>query len=198
MSNLLWTHGLQHTRLPCPSPSPGACSNSCPLSWWCHPTISLSVTSSLVPGVALTVPPKISVRFSHSVTSDCNPMDCSTPGFPIHHHLPEVAQTHVHWVSDAIPPSHSAAENQILHVSWQKKKKCKTEMTLYENSIKTLKWSTLKKKKNTSKKELLSFSSMDYATYLQGSDLAMTCFHDVYWEENAIIVPKGKERKSLT
>ena len=39
----LWPHGLQHTRPPCPSPSPGACSNSCPLSWWCHPTISSSV-----------------------------------------------------------------------------------------------------------------------------------------------------------
>ena len=36
-------HGLQHTRLPCPSPSPRACSNSCPLSRWCHPTISSSV-----------------------------------------------------------------------------------------------------------------------------------------------------------
>ena len=37
---LLWPYGLQHTRLPCPSPSPRACSNSCPLSRWCHPTIS--------------------------------------------------------------------------------------------------------------------------------------------------------------
>ena len=36
-------HGLQDSRLPCPSPSPGACSNSCPLSRWCHPTISSSV-----------------------------------------------------------------------------------------------------------------------------------------------------------
>ena len=36
----LWPHGLQHTRLPCPSPSPRACSISCPLSWSCHPTIS--------------------------------------------------------------------------------------------------------------------------------------------------------------
>ena len=43
MSNSLWPHGLQHARLPCPSPSPGACSNSCPLSRWCHPTISSSV-----------------------------------------------------------------------------------------------------------------------------------------------------------
>ena len=45
MSNSLWSHGLQHTRLPCPSLSPGVCSNSSPLSWWCHPTISTSVTS---------------------------------------------------------------------------------------------------------------------------------------------------------
>ena len=43
MSNSLLPHGLQHTRPPCPSPTPGACSNSCPLSRWCHPTISSSV-----------------------------------------------------------------------------------------------------------------------------------------------------------
>ena len=41
-SNSLWPHGLQHNRLPCPS-SPGAWSNSRPLCWWCHPTISSSV-----------------------------------------------------------------------------------------------------------------------------------------------------------
>ena len=39
----LWPHGLQPTRLPCPSPTPRACSNSCPSSQWCHPTISSSV-----------------------------------------------------------------------------------------------------------------------------------------------------------
>ena len=38
MSDSLWPHGLQHARLPCPSPSPRVCSNSCLLSWWCHPT----------------------------------------------------------------------------------------------------------------------------------------------------------------
>ena len=43
MSNSLWPHGLQHTRLPCPSPFSEVCSNSCPLSRWCHPTISSSV-----------------------------------------------------------------------------------------------------------------------------------------------------------
>ena len=50
-----------------------------------------------------------SVQFS-SVTQSCptlcNPMDCSTPGFPVHDQLPELTQTHVHQVSDAIQPSH--------------------------------------------------------------------------------------------
>ena len=39
----LWPHGLQHTRLTCPSPTPGVYSKSCPLSWWCDPAISSSV-----------------------------------------------------------------------------------------------------------------------------------------------------------
>ena len=43
MSNSLWPCGLQDTRPPCPSPTPGIYSNSCPLSWWCHSTISSSV-----------------------------------------------------------------------------------------------------------------------------------------------------------
>ena len=43
MSDSLRPHGLQHTRLPCPSPTPGVYSNSCPLCQWCHPTISSSV-----------------------------------------------------------------------------------------------------------------------------------------------------------
>ena len=44
MSCLLPPYGLQKSRLPCPSLFPGVCSNSCPLSWWCHSTISSSVT----------------------------------------------------------------------------------------------------------------------------------------------------------
>ena len=36
----------------------------------------------------------------------CDPMDCCTPGFPVHHQLPEFTQTHVHRISDAIQPSH--------------------------------------------------------------------------------------------
>ena len=43
MSDSLWPHELQHTRPPCPSPTPGVHSNSCPSSQWCHPAISSSV-----------------------------------------------------------------------------------------------------------------------------------------------------------
>ena len=43
VSDSLWPHGLLHARLPCPSSTHRACSNSCPSSWWCHPTISSSV-----------------------------------------------------------------------------------------------------------------------------------------------------------
>ena len=46
MSDSLWSRGLQHTRLPCPSPTPRACSNSCPSSQWCHPA---TMSSSVVP-----------------------------------------------------------------------------------------------------------------------------------------------------
>ena len=44
MSISFWFHGLKHARLPCPSLSPGVCSNSCLFSWWCHPAISATVT----------------------------------------------------------------------------------------------------------------------------------------------------------
>ena len=48
-----------------------------------------------------------SVQFSRSVLSDsCDPMDCSTPDFPVHHQIPELTQTHVHQGGDAIQPSH--------------------------------------------------------------------------------------------
>ena len=50
-----------------------------------------------------------SVQFNsvaQSCPTLCNPMDCSMPGFPVHHQLSELAQTHVHWIGDAIQPSH--------------------------------------------------------------------------------------------
>ena len=56
-----------------------------------------------------------SVQFSSVAQSHltlCDPMDCSTPGFPVHHQLPELAQIHVHQVGDAFQPSHP-----LLHTS---------------------------------------------------------------------------------
>ena len=47
-----------------------------------------------------------SVQFSCSVVSDCDPMNRSTPGLPVHHQLPEFTQTHIHLVGDASQPSH--------------------------------------------------------------------------------------------
>ena len=66
----------------------------------------------------------------------CDPMDCSTPVLPVHHQLPELTQTHVHWVSDAILPSHPPSSpspstfnlssirvfssESVLHIRWLK------------------------------------------------------------------------------
>ena len=47
-----------------------------------------------------------SVQFTQSCPTPCDPMDCNMPDFPVHHQLPELTQTHVHGVSDAIQPSH--------------------------------------------------------------------------------------------
>ena len=52
----------------------------------------------------------------------CNPMECKMPGFPVHHQLPEITQTHVHLVSDAIQPSHplSSPLPPAIHLSQKK------------------------------------------------------------------------------
>ena len=179
MSNSLRPCESQHARPPCPSPTPGVHSNSCPSSWWCHPAISSSVvpfsscpqslpawgyfpmsqlfpsggqstgvsaSASVLPmdtqdwspsgwtGLISLQSKGLSTVFSNttiqkhqffgaqcssqsnshiqfsSVTqlcpTHCNPMDCSTPGLPVHHQLPEFTQTHVHRVGEAIQPSH--------------------------------------------------------------------------------------------
>ena len=64
-SNSWRPNGLQHARLPCPSPSPRACSNSCPSSQWCHPTIS----SSVIPFCFQSFPPSGSFLMSQPFTS---------------------------------------------------------------------------------------------------------------------------------
>ena len=81
----------------------------------------------------------VHVQFSsvaQSCPTLCNPMNCSTPGLPVHHQLPEFTQTDVHWVSDAIQPSHPLSspsyppsifpsirvfsKESVLHIKWPK------------------------------------------------------------------------------
>ena len=76
------------------------------LNFWCHhfspgPDFYALACNNLL----LESPSEFSSDVQSCLTL-CDPMDCSTPGFPVHHQLPELAQTHVHRVSDAIQPSH--------------------------------------------------------------------------------------------
>ena len=70
----LWSRGLQHSKLPCPSLSPGVCSDSCPLSWRCHPTISSSVSpfsSCLQSFPSIRIFPSDGFPFLHLLTDAC-------------------------------------------------------------------------------------------------------------------------------
>ena len=66
-SESLQPHELQHTRPPCPLPTPGVCPNSYPLSWWCHPTISFSAV--LFSSLPQSFPASESFQMSHLFTS---------------------------------------------------------------------------------------------------------------------------------
>ena len=81
VSDSLRSHGLQQARLPCPSPTPGACSSSCPLSWWCHPTIS----SSGVPfsSCLQSCPTSGSFPLSQFFTSAGQSIGASASGLPV-------------------------------------------------------------------------------------------------------------------
>ena len=121
-SNSLWPYELKHTRFPCPSLSPGVCSNSiesvmlfkhlilcCPFSSCSQPfpaSGSLQGVSCLHQVAKLL---ELQHQFSsaeQSCPTLCNPMEHSTPGLLVHHQHPKFTQTHVYWVSDAIQPSH--------------------------------------------------------------------------------------------
>ena len=101
MSGSLKPHGLQHAMLPCPSPTPRTCSNSCLPSWWCRPTISSSVIPFSCPQSFPTLGSFPMSQFfesggqsigpivkwsevAQSCPTLCDPVDCSLPGSSVH------------------------------------------------------------------------------------------------------------------
>ena len=135
MFDSLWPHGLQHSRLPRPSPTLSdseyglwrmtysTISPRALVKWKPHDSSAQRRVESVYAQKCggskvplqhrgkLATPlrsPQLSSH-CHLVTQSCltlcDPMDCSTPGFPVLHYLPEFAQTHVPWVGDAIQPS---------------------------------------------------------------------------------------------
>ena len=87
------------------------------LTRWTFVGKVMSLLFNMLSRFVITFLPRSSVQFS-SVTQSCptlcDPMNCSTPGLPVHHQLPEFTQTHVHRVSDAIQPSHPSRPLLLL------------------------------------------------------------------------------------
>ena len=78
--------------------------------WWrrltMHPCVFMQLFIFLHHNLSLQF-----TSVAQSCPTLCDPMDCNTPGLNVHHKLPELAQTHVHWFSDAIQPSHSLSSS---------------------------------------------------------------------------------------
>ena len=74
--------------------------------WWIRLRPSTAGDAVSIPGQGTKVPHAMFSSIAQSCPTLCDPMDCSTPGFPVHHQLLELTQTHVHQVGDAIQPSH--------------------------------------------------------------------------------------------
>ena len=109
----LWCHlvSLPHLLMPrlCPR-------HHLPSFLWCHPhclyTFNFSILILSLNFLFAWIPPHLSplnlskLNSVQSLSCVCDPMDCNMPGLPVHHRLPELAQTHVHQVGEAIQPSH--------------------------------------------------------------------------------------------
>ena len=84
----------------------------------CLPLTGSSKEQSIYTHISLDIKDQFS-SVAQSCPTLCDPMNCSTPGLSVHHQLPEPTQTHVHWVSDVIPPSHplSSPSSPALNLS---------------------------------------------------------------------------------
>ena len=113
MSNSLWPYELYCARILCPWDFPGkntgvrfhAFLQGLFLTQELNPRL-LYIFHGYVNSLSLRHLGNLS-ELTQFCPTLCNPMDCSTPGLPVHHLLPELAQNHVHWVADSIQPSHS-------------------------------------------------------------------------------------------
>ena len=106
LNSLPWSHHVWIARA-----SQTGCTRSKYTLEWFLLILSEGLKGSLEVSLTVPLPPRMWEIFpvglvAQSCPTLCDPMDCSTPGFPVHHQLPELTQTHVHWVSDAIQPSH--------------------------------------------------------------------------------------------
>ena len=107
VSDSLRPHESQHARPPCPSPIPGKLVLSHSIwSAWKYNLVMAGEWASCIWWVTIMLLQFLCCSVSKSCPTLCNPMDCSMPGFPVFHCLPEFAQTHVHWVDDTMEPSH--------------------------------------------------------------------------------------------
>ena len=96
-------HAKQHAEYCFPTRNP------CLLQWKCgvlKPADCQGIPKSCFESLSFGVISYCCCSVAQSCLTLCDPMDCSMPGFPILHHLPELAQTHVHWVGDVTQPSH--------------------------------------------------------------------------------------------
>ena len=85
------------------------------LRWWCAQETIATAMVGMAKGAAMSGEGSVQ---SLSRVPLCDPMACSMPGFSVRHHLPEFAQTHVHWVSDAIQLSHPLSPPSPLALSF--------------------------------------------------------------------------------
>ena len=92
---------------PVPSPLPHSCCLSCGQGFEAAESfVPLSLKTERSKQHHYRPPRCCCCSVAQACPTLCDPLDCSTPGLPVHHQLPELTQTHVHWVGDAIQPSH--------------------------------------------------------------------------------------------
>ena len=142
-----------------------------------------------------------SVQFTQSCPTVCDPMDCSTPGLPVHHQLLKFTQTHVHWVGDEIQTSHPLlapsppffpsirvfSNKSALHIRWPKYSSFSFNISPsneHSGLISfSLDWLDLLAVQGTLKSPTPQFKSINSSALSLLYGLTLTSIHD-YWKKN--------------